>query len=235
MTAYIGNELEIFAKATNWKRYWRSRIKPFVKGDVLDVGAGIGATRKNLEAVDFSSWHALEPDPDLAVQIDTANCKVTVGTISAIKDSYDTILYIDVLEHIKEDARELADAAERLRPGGKLIVLAPAHQNLYSPLDEAVGHYRRYDQQQLTALGPETLVLERSEYLDSIGIIVSGLNSRLLKQQLPTERQIWFWDTILVPCAWLLDALTLRRLGKSLLMVWSKPHETEEVPHGPHG
>ena len=76
-------------------------------------------------------------------------------TIESITDAapFDTILYVDVLEHIADDAAELARARRLLTPEGNLVVLAPAHQSLFSPFDAAVGHYRRYDERTATILG----------------------------------------------------------------------------------
>ena len=74
------------------------------------------------------------------------HCQAITGTLASLDPEVkaDTILYIDVMEHIAGDRQEMADAAARLRPGGHLIVLSPAHQWLFSPFDEAIGHYRRY-------------------------------------------------------------------------------------------
>jgi hypothetical protein len=110
------------------------------------------------------SWLALEPDRNLAqrifdqrsVGIVPEMCEVLVGTISDIPASeiFDTILYIDVLEHIPDDRDELERAASHLESGGKVVVLAPAHQALYSPFDKAIGHCRRYDFARMRALAP---------------------------------------------------------------------------------
>jgi hypothetical protein len=63
---YVGNELDLFANATNWKRYWASRVRGFLKGDVLEVGAGLGTNTELLLSDRTASWTCLEPDPALA-------------------------------------------------------------------------------------------------------------------------------------------------------------------------
>ena len=91
------------------------------------------------------SIRCLEPDEALASQLRTAvrgqaRRHVSVGTISSVAGQlFDAVLYIDVLEHIEDDKSELACAIRLIRPGGRLIVLAPAHQALYSPFDKAIG------------------------------------------------------------------------------------------------
>ena len=90
--------------------------------------------------------------------------ELLTGTIADILDRpqrFDAVLYIDVLEHIEDDRGELERATRLLREGGYLIVLSPAHQWLFSPFDEAIGHFRRYDRRSLGALQPAGTALRR--------------------------------------------------------------------------
>ena len=112
-------------------------------GRVLEVGAGFGATAQALCRGDTYRWVCLEPDVRLASAIEAARaegmlppwCEVVVGTLEgAALGRFDTILYIDVLEHIEDDRAELARAARHLAPGGHLVVLSPAHPWLFSPV-----------------------------------------------------------------------------------------------------
>src|ERR1041385_2482183 len=135
---YIGRELDLFANVRNWKQYWAQQITPFLAGDVLEVGAGIGANTPLLITSTRGRWVCLEPDPQLAAQINVglestpfrSQCNTICGTLSQLDAGlqFDTILYIDVLEHIENDRDELAGAATRLRTGGRIVVLSPAHQ-----------------------------------------------------------------------------------------------------------
>jgi hypothetical protein len=154
---------------------------------------------------------------------------VQVGTLAETETAarYDTILYIDVLEHIDDDAAELAAAALRLAPGGNLVVLAPAHQFLFSPLDEAVGHCRRYNARSLTALDPPDCRLRTCLMLDSAGFFASLANAALLRASIPSERQIKVWDGCLVPASRVLDRCTFHRFGKSVVAVWSRTASPE--------
>jgi hypothetical protein len=87
-----------------------------------------------------------------------------------------------VLEHIEDDKSEPARAIRLLRPGGRLIVLVPAHEALYSRFDKAIGHYRRYDRESLRSCSPPSSRLEKMEYRDCVGLIASTVNKFLLKQ-----------------------------------------------------
>jgi SAM-dependent methyltransferase len=148
--------------------------------------------------------------------------RVEVGTIRGLEEaSFDTILYVDVLEHIEDDRGELERAAARLRPGGRLVVLAPAHQWLFSPFDSAIGHFRRYTKRSLRELAPPGLELTRLRYLDSVGLLASGANRFLLKSSSPNLGQIRFWDRVLVRASRMVDPLLAYSVGKSVLSVWS--------------
>lgn len=227
---YVGSELELFAAATHWKRYVAATLRPFIGGRVLEVGAGIGSNLLYLHGDSVRAWTSLEPDPDQARRITERvavgelprGSRVINGTTETLPpgDRFDTILYIDVLEHIAEDAAELRRAAGHLAPGGHLVVLAPAHQFLFSPFDRAVGHHRRYTAATLTALAPPSCRLRRVFMLDSVGFFASVANRFLLAAAMPTPRQIAFWDKVLVTASRVVDRLTLHRFGKTVVAVW---------------
>lgn len=230
--AYEGSELALFAHAHHWKAYWSSKALPFVGGRVLDVGAGLGATADALRRASCTSWCALEPDPDLCAATSDAvsrgllpaHVQSRQGTLADLRadEHYDSILYIDVLEHIEDDRGELMRATRHLEPGGHLIVLAPAHQWLYTPFDQAIGHFRRYTRAGLRALRPAGLELVRLQYLDSVGMLASLGNRLLLRSSQPTRAQIRIWDDFMVPVSRLIDPLLFGRVGKSVLAVFRR-------------
>jgi ubiquinone/menaquinone biosynthesis C-methylase UbiE len=229
---YVGQELDIFAHAMNWKRYWSRSISQFLSGDVLEVGAGIGANTPLLSPASVRSWVCLEPDEKLARRAAaalasapaTSGCQIVVGTTQTLQEDlrFDTLLYIDVLEHIQHDGEELERAAMLLKKGGRLIVLSPAHQSLYTEFDRSIGHFRRYDRAGLIASGPKACALSKLWYLDSVGMLASCANRLLLRQAMPRLRQILFWDRYMVPASTVMDRLLFHQVGKSILAVWTK-------------
>jgi SAM-dependent methyltransferase len=223
---YPGKELDTFSQARNWRSYWATALRSYIAGDVLEVGAGIGANTAHINHSQVRSIHCLEPDQALAAKLcsavrGTPGITVSIGTICSLAGRlFDTILYIDVLEHIEDDKSELARAVRLLKPGGRLIVLAPAHQALYSPFDEAIGHHRRYDRRSLIACSPPSCRLEKAVYLDCVGLIASGANRAVLKQAVPALWQMMLWDKYMVPVSRVLDPLLGYHLGKSVVAVW---------------
>ena len=228
---YIGSELELFAAATNWKAYFSSVLAPFIGARVLEVGAGIGTNIPFLHTPAVRQWTSVEPDPDLARRIAERitlgelpeSCRVLVGTIESIDETsrFNTVFYIDVLEHIADDAAELNYAASHLAPDGNLVVLAPAHQFLFSEFDAAIGHHRRYNAVSLTAVTPPRCRLRTCFMLDSVGFFASLANRFMLGARMPSPRQIAFWDKVLVPVSRVLDNVTGHKFGKSIVAVWA--------------
>jgi SAM-dependent methyltransferase len=229
---YIGTELELFQEATNWKAYFRSRLLPYLGDEVLEVGAGLGGTTKLLCRGREKRWVCLEPDAALASRLveaiqrgeAPACCQVVVGALADVAGppSFDTLVYIDVLEHIEDDRGEVIRAAERLTPGGHLIALGPAHPWLYTPFDKSIGHYRRYTKKSFAALTADGLELVRLSYLDSVGLFASLGNRLVLKSSMPKQGQIAFWDKFLVPLSRIIDPVLAYSVGKSVLAVWRK-------------
>jgi SAM-dependent methyltransferase len=229
---YVGDELTLFSEAHNWKRYLADRLTPYIAGDVLEVGAGLGATTRTLSTAQaVKTWTCIEPDPHLADGLNTAVAKLAVefpirtavGVLADLDPSvmFDTILYIDVLEHIEDDRAEAKLAAKHLRAGGNLVVLCPAFQFLFSNFDTAIGHFRRYNRTTLRSVKPSSLTERTSFYMDSVGVLASLLNKAALRQSLPTKQQVAAWDRIMVPTSRLADPL-VRLFGKSVIAIWTK-------------
>ncbi|HXV01694.1 MAG TPA: methyltransferase [Caulobacteraceae bacterium] len=230
---YQGGELELFQHAHNWKRYLADRMSRRLHGAALEVGAGLGGTTAALCGPAAETWLCLEPDRDLEARLEQsiadgqlpAVCRAKLGTVADLADApaFDSILYVDVLEHIEDDAAELERAAARLKSGGRILVMSPAHPWLYSPFDAAIGHFRRYRRSDAQRLTPGGLRLDSAAYLDSVGLLASAANKLVLRSATPSLAQIVLWDRWMVPVSRLIDPLLGFNLGKSILFVWRKP------------
>lgn len=240
--SYVGSELDLFACAKTWKSYVRSHLRPYLSGDILEVGAGIGAATATFNDGTQRRWVCLEPDRALAQRIKPSlppaltNCEVIVGALSDLEpeEQFDGILYMDVLEHIEADAGELALAAGHLKPGGVLAVLSPALPWLFTPFDAAIGHYRRYTKNSLRSIAPRGLRETKCIYLDSAGFLASMGNKLFLRSSIPSKTQIRFWDHFLVPISRLADRTMSYAIGRSILVIWRKERRRlcAQSPHG---
>lgn len=149
------------------------------------------------------------------------------GTVAEVprEAQFDAALYIDVMEHIEDDAAEISRVARHIRPGGHINVLAPARQCLFTSFDCATGHYRRYGRASLGRLGPPGFRRLVLRYLDSVGMLASLGNRLVLRSSAPTPGQIALWDRGMVPLSRVFDPLFGYRLGKSILGIWRRDPE----------
>jgi hypothetical protein len=229
---YQGTELDAFAEASNWKRYWSNKVRPFTGESVVEVGAGIGSSTGYLCGNSRSSWLCLDPDPAHASHLKAlvsagalpAVCNVVCGVLDDLATNLrvDTILYIDVLEHIENDEAEIRCASAHLLHGGHLVVLAPAFNTIYSEFDRAVGHFRRYTKPDASRLTVDGLTIERIFYLDCVGFVAALANRMFMKTATPSKAQVLFWDRVLVPVSTLADKVFGPLFGKTIVMVWKK-------------
>ena len=190
----------------------------------LDVGCGIG---------DISLHYAQKGFSGLAIDLDEQTVKIAKKNLENypqitveqknvfdLMGKFKTIFVCDVLEHIEDDKSEIKLAANLLSKEGRLVVLAPAFQFLFSEWDRALGHYRRYNAEMLKSLTPHNLVFEKCRYIDSIGFLASLINRIILKQKNISNSQIELWDRIMVPLSRVTDILFHQYFGKSVLAVW---------------
>ncbi len=234
MTAtYVGTELELFRVARNWKAYFRRILSPHIVGDVGEVGAGIGTTTEVLASLPaVRNWLCIEMDTNQCQKIEVMRASgafanhvdIHAGTLADLpaEPFFDSIVYIDVLEHIEDDRREIEHAFTRLRTDGRIVILAPAWSFLYSPFDRSIGHYRRYTLSTLRRLAPPYAREVDARYLDSAGFFASLANKLFLRQDMPHMSQIMTWDRILIPISRVVDRLGLWLVGRSVIIVWEK-------------
>ncbi len=230
--SYSGNELGNFSSAINWKAYWSNECIPFLGDEVLELGAGIGATIMALNHKQYRKWVAVEPDKAMCSVLEKINAngefgsgfKVINGTSATLSadNTFDTILYIDVLEHIEDDFDELEHIQNYLVEGGHIIIVAPAHNFLYTAFDKKIGHYRRYNKPMLRSLLPVNMMIKQIRYLDSVGLLASLANKLFLKTDDPTYKQIQVWDRFIVRMSRWIDVMIRHIAGKSIVCVLEK-------------
>jgi len=139
-------------------------------------------------------------------------------------DQVDTVVLMNVLEHIKEDHAVLQKLVRRLRPAGRLVVLVPAGPWAFGRIDERLGHYRRYSKVALRELVASlSLELERIRYFNFLGIWAWWWNAKVARRENQDSSQIRLFDRWFVPCISRIENLIPPPLGQSLLVVGRQP------------
>ena len=222
---YNGFELEHFDSASNFRKYQVSLISNYIKGNFVEVGAGKGGLVPYYKKIP-KKITLLEPEKKLfkilKKRFPSKKIKIKNYTIDKLKSNYDTIIYYDVLEHIKKDLSEVSMASKKLKKNGYLIISVPAYQSFYSDFDKSVGHYKRYKKQDFINIKKKKkLKIEKLVYYDSVGFLFLVLNKVLSLKQTNLKNKIFLWN-LLIPVSKLIDYLTFNMFGKSLLCVFKK-------------
>jgi SAM-dependent methyltransferase len=222
---YDGFELEHFDDAHNFREYQIKLIKPFLKGDFLEVGAGKGGL-VNFYYKYLKTITLIEPSKNLFKILKQKFKKKKIiikqKTIKNLKEKFNTIIYFDVLEHIEDDLSEIKNAKKRLKKNGYLVFNVPAYQNFYSAFDKKVGHFRRYEKKDFILFSKKTkLKIVRLCYYDSIGFLFLLINKILRLKHNNLKFKLFIWN-ILIPLSKIIDFLTYNKFGKSLLCIYKK-------------
>jgi len=156
---YDGFELDSFDAAKKFRKYQIYYLKKYIKDPFLEVGAGQGGL-VNLYKKFTNDITLIEPDNKLfhilKKKFRKKNIKIKNQTIDKIKLKYQTIIYFDVLEHIKDDLKEIKIASKKIKKNGRLIFNVPAHQLFYNEFDKAVGHFKRYNKKDFKDIEKKT-------------------------------------------------------------------------------
>ena len=236
--AYPGRELEAMDGASNYHRWILGIFKPFLGQHLVEVGAGLGSFSQLILAQHCCQTLSLvEPSKDMyeelvanarrlstTTQIDTYHGTFPeAAPLIKSKEAPDSIIYVNVLEHIAEDEVELETIQSTLAEGGRAFLFVPALPWLYGAFDERVGHLRRYKKQELEEklrrTGFKTIV---STYFDLPGIAPWWLKYCLLKSASMEPGGVRLYDRFIVPAARRIESFISPPLGKNVIVVAEK-------------
>ena len=218
--------LERMAAAPRYNRWMFDRLRPWVGRRVLEIGAGIGnmsaffADRERLVLTDTESYYLGRLRQRFADRPHVSVAELRLPTVSPAlaAERLDTVVCLNVLEHIEDDRASLRAMHDLLQPGGRLVLLVPSLRALYGTLDEALGHFRRYVPAELTdKLRTAGFHLRHLEYFNLAGVPGWWVAGRVLRRRLiPTGALRWY--ETLVPL-FRLERLLPWRIGQSLIAV----------------
>ncbi len=221
-TNYAGWELKYFDKANNFRNYQFKFIKPYIKGIVAEIGPGNGVVLKRYKEIS-EKVYLFEPSKNFNQKLKRIKSKkINIINKNFVKKNnfYDTILYLDVLEHIRNDLTELQKAYSSLKKNGCLIINVPAFQHLYSQFDKDIDHERRYSKKDFIKILKKINIKNyKITYFDSLGYILSLLSKIFTKNYKKNfSFKIKLWDT-LIPLSKIMDKFLFNKIGKSLLII----------------
>ena len=230
--AFIMADLQQMLQARNYNQWLNSMITPFIGKRVLEVGAGIGNLSKEI-IKDTEQFYAIEPNPNcqrVLNEIFINDPKFTLipkrieesKSLNNLKGKLDTILCVNVLEHIQDDQESLRVLNDLLVSEGYLVLIVPAVKWAYGTIDKSVGHHRRYTKYDLQlALNNASYKIEKMYYFNFPGLLGWYFNSRFLKIQSQRRSHIFIFDRF-VPIIKKLESIIHPPLGMSLFVVGRK-------------
>lgn len=230
---YIGKDLEAMDFAVAYHRWILDRMRPYFGKHLVEVGAGTGAFSEMLLDTGPESLTVIEPSAmyetlrsSLKERENSAEVRYYNNIFANVADEIhqtgppDSILYINVLEHIKDDERELKLARETLDAGGRIFIFVPAIPALLSEFDRQIGHFRRYSRQELQvkceATGFKVLTVS---WFDMAGILPWLIKYRLLRSLNMERGAVRLYDKIAIPIIRPLENLIRPPIGKNLLLI----------------
>lgn len=230
---YAGKDLEAMSFAVNYHRWILSVFEPFLGKRVVEVGAGTGSFSELLLERGLESLALVEPSTEMYRQLcrrmQELSTSAMVKTYNARFESVasqvgpaDSIIYINVLEHIADDVRELNVVRDFLEPGAKLLIFVPALRWLHGSYDRQINHYRRYARAELEqkCVAAGFRVIE-SRYFDLLGVLPWWVKYRLLQSNNMEPGAVRFYDQRIVPLAKRLESAIKPPLGKNILLIAS--------------
>lgn len=233
---YIGKDLEAMSFAVNYHKWILREFRPFLGENVVEVGAGSGDFSTLLLEEKPKTLNLVEPSAmfeQLQENISPENTTTEIAFHRAIFAEVadkiaagkkpDSIIYVNVLEHIEDDRGELKLIYETLKLGGHCLIFVPALMALYGEFDRKIGHFRRYTKAEIEekcrAAG---FKIVRSSYFDFAGIFPWYVKYRLLKSDSLESGAVALYDRIAVPFVKTVETILPVPIGKNVLLVAQK-------------
>jgi len=225
----LDNNIEL----KNYNRWIYENMQEAVGKKVMEIGCGMGAMidfaaakGRKITGVDiddyFVEYSRNKYKDDSDIKIVKSDCMALDGKFK--KGSFDSIIIINVLEHIEFEDKALRIMNNMLFKGGKLAVFVPAFRSIYGRLDKSVGHYRRYTKETLRkVLEHNGFEIEKIYYMNFIGFFGWYFNAKLFERM--PEKQSVFFDKYIVPVEKIIEKLIKPPIGQSIVAIAVKKQD----------
>ena len=235
---YEGNELEATASMNNYYEWIYQIFEMYLGQDIIEVGAGIGTFSHFLTRKNPIHLSLIEPSTKMFDILQTKVKRKAFGhqSISIYQDIFkdiaeqlkaislpDSIIYINVMEHIEDDEKELELIFQTLKDEGRLFIFVPAIPFLFSKMDEKLGHFRRYTKGELERkcnnAGFKILV---SHYFDLSGILPWFIKYRMMRSTNMEKTAMKLYDSLVIPIIRPLETFCPPIIGKNIVLIAEK-------------
>lgn len=225
---YSGTELDAMAQARNYCRWILDFFVPYLGQKVIEIGAGSGTFSQLLLSSGRASELVLfEPGANLFPLLQQRfahdpRVHVRSGSFdpSVLEEPADSVVLVNVLEHILDDDALLLQVRQSLCPGGRVLLFVPALEWNYGSLDKAFEHHRRYSKRILRKkLERAGFRVERARYVNFLGIASWFFAGRVLRQRTLKPRQVRWYDRWIIPWSFRLEQICEPPVGQSLVAV----------------
>ncbi len=217
------------AAAPQYNRWMIDRIAPWVGRRVLEIGAGVGnmaiffTDRERLLCADTDPYYLDRLRERFAAypQVGFVPLRLPATNPLLAQERLDTIICLNVLEHVRDDRPSLATMYRLLEPAGRLVLLVPALPSIYGELDRALGHFRRYTPAELREkVSAAGFTVRHLEYFNLAGVLGWWFTGRVLRRTMIPAGSLGWFDA-LVPL-FRLERLLPWRVGQSLIVIGEK-------------
>lgn len=219
--------LESMNQAVWYNQWTLKKFAKYLKGDILEVGCGIGNFTNSLTK--YGYVFAIDINNNYLEAFDLPENKgkagygdIEKGEYFFTKQNFDSIVCLNVLEHIENDERALTNLLNLLKPGGTLILLIPAHPFLYGAIDKSIGHFRRYMKKGLSSkmekIGFTIIQGRRINFLGAIGWFVAG---KIFNESKVEDKKIKIFN-LLAPLFLTIEDIVEPPFGTSILIIAKK-------------
>lgn len=234
--SFAAEDLEVMSDAENYVRWIFSElVAPHLGPSVLEIGSGIGTYSRRIAAdPKIERLTCVEVDPSCAEAarqaLAAAPMKKPVEHVIGdylgaplTKDSYDTALLINVLEHLQDDRAAVRKARSELRMDGTLVIFVPAFELLMSGLDRRLGHYRRYSTGSLRkVLEGAGFTVTALRYYNLTGFLGWLWRFRILGRTEQSRGLVRFFDRVILPVQLRVERALPLPVGQSVYAVAKK-------------
>lgn len=228
--------LNVIKEAKNFNMWMYETIKPFCKGEILEIGSGIGNISQffikdnfKILLTDIREEYCSKLGSDFIGNsnfIGVENMNLTDGEFdkkfSKHLGQYDTVFALNVIEHINDDLLAIRNCKKLLRKDGHLLILVPSYQKLYNRFDVELGHYRRYNKHSLSKIFiKEEFEIIHRQYFNFVGILGWFISGSILKNESIPGNQMKIYN-FLVPVFKIIDKVFFNIAGLSVIAVGRK-------------